>query len=118
MVWGLLQEPCSQAVSFLSTSRCVKCVNKYSTPEALEHHLQTATHNFPCPHCQKVSADRGLSQAWTPGKGSEGDRNPWLHEQEPWVTDYEEAESEVNSVGKVGTPGVPCPAHPTAGFGG
>lgn len=34
--------------------RCVKCVNKYSTPEALEHHLQTATHNFPCPHCQKV----------------------------------------------------------------
>ncbi|KFW63416.1 Zinc finger protein 341, partial [Pygoscelis adeliae] len=34
--------------------KCVKCVNKYSTPEALEHHLQTATHNFPCPHCQKV----------------------------------------------------------------
>ncbi|KAJ6661099.1 hypothetical protein lerEdw1_016900, partial [Lerista edwardsae] len=33
---------------------CVKCVNKYSTPEALEHHLQTATHSFPCPHCQKV----------------------------------------------------------------
>ncbi|RLV82457.1 hypothetical protein DV515_00016624, partial [Chloebia gouldiae] len=33
--------------------KCVKCVNKYSTPEALEHHLQTATHNFPCPHCQK-----------------------------------------------------------------
>ena len=37
-----------------SPFRCVKCVNKYSTPEALEHHLQTATHNFPCPHCQKV----------------------------------------------------------------
>ncbi|XP_074868339.1 zinc finger protein 341 isoform X4 [Carettochelys insculpta] len=34
--------------------KCVKCVNKYSTPEALEYHLQTATHNFPCPHCQKV----------------------------------------------------------------
>ncbi|XP_063001183.1 zinc finger protein 341 isoform X1 [Elgaria multicarinata webbii] len=34
--------------------KCIKCVNKYSTPEALEHHLQTATHNFPCPHCQKV----------------------------------------------------------------
>lgn len=34
--------------------RCVKCVNKYSTPEALEHHVQTATHSFPCPHCQKV----------------------------------------------------------------
>ncbi|KAK2109852.1 hypothetical protein P7K49_009598 [Saguinus oedipus] len=36
--------------------KCVKCVNKYSTPEALEHHLQTTTHNFPCPHCQKVGA--------------------------------------------------------------
>lgn len=47
-------QPRSQAVSFLSEFRCVKCVNKYSTPEALEHHLQTATHNFPCPHCQKV----------------------------------------------------------------
>lgn len=44
------------ALSLLCSSpcRCVKCVNKYSTPEALEHHLQTATHNFPCPHCQKV----------------------------------------------------------------
>ena len=41
--------------------RCVKCVNKYSTPEALEHHLQTATHNFPCPHCQKVGTT-ALSQ--------------------------------------------------------
>ncbi|NWQ82581.1 ZN341 protein, partial [Columbina picui] len=38
--------------------KCVKCVNKYSTPEALEHHLQTATHNFPCPHCQKVGEFR------------------------------------------------------------
>ncbi|XP_060628323.2 zinc finger protein 341 isoform X1 [Anolis sagrei] len=38
----------------LAIYKCVKCVNKYSTPEALEHHLQTATHNFPCPHCQKV----------------------------------------------------------------
>nr|XP_008108205.1 PREDICTED: zinc finger protein 341 isoform X1 [Anolis carolinensis] len=38
----------------LAIYKCVKCVNKYSTPEALDHHLQTATHNFPCPHCQKV----------------------------------------------------------------
>ncbi|NXD29068.1 ZN341 protein, partial [Spelaeornis formosus] len=38
----------------MAVYKCVKCVNKYSTPEALEHHLQTATHNFPCPHCQKV----------------------------------------------------------------
>lgn len=47
----------SVLLSFLSTFRCVKCVNKYSTPEALEHHLQTATHNFPCPHCQKVGGE-------------------------------------------------------------
>uniref|UniRef100_A0ACB8F5X8 Uncharacterized protein n=1 Tax=Sphaerodactylus townsendi TaxID=933632 RepID=A0ACB8F5X8_9SAUR len=40
--------------------KCVKCVNKYSTPEALEHHLQTATHNFPCPHCQKRYLRRHL----------------------------------------------------------
>nr|XP_033819412.1 zinc finger protein 341 isoform X2 [Geotrypetes seraphini] len=33
---------------------CLKCVNKYSTPEALEHHLQTVTHSFSCPQCQKV----------------------------------------------------------------
>nr|XP_056700328.1 zinc finger protein 341 isoform X3 [Euleptes europaea] len=38
----------------MAVYKCVKCVNKYSTQEALEHHLQTATHNFPCPHCQKV----------------------------------------------------------------
>ncbi|XP_043944946.1 zinc finger protein 341 [Protopterus annectens] len=38
----------------LGLYKCLKCVSKYSTPEALEHHLQTATHNFPCPHCQKV----------------------------------------------------------------
>ncbi|KAJ8257316.1 hypothetical protein GJAV_G00184280 [Gymnothorax javanicus] len=34
--------------------RCGKCQSKYSTQEALEQHLQTASHNFPCPHCQKV----------------------------------------------------------------
>uniref|UniRef100_A0A8D0AW28 Zinc finger protein 341 n=1 Tax=Sander lucioperca TaxID=283035 RepID=A0A8D0AW28_SANLU len=34
--------------------RCVKCQSRYSTQEALEQHLLTATHNFPCPHCQKV----------------------------------------------------------------
>ncbi|KAI1892394.1 hypothetical protein AGOR_G00132910 [Albula goreensis] len=34
--------------------RCMKCQNRYSTQEALEQHLQTASHNFPCPHCQKV----------------------------------------------------------------
>ncbi|TRY98553.1 hypothetical protein DNTS_005265 [Danionella cerebrum] len=34
--------------------RCTKCQSKYSTQEALEQHLLTAAHNFPCPHCQKV----------------------------------------------------------------
>ncbi|XP_017266707.1 zinc finger protein 341 isoform X2 [Kryptolebias marmoratus] len=34
--------------------RCVKCQSRYSTQEALEQHLLTASHSYPCPHCQKV----------------------------------------------------------------
>uniref|UniRef100_A0A8C4DEN9 Zinc finger protein 341 n=1 Tax=Dicentrarchus labrax TaxID=13489 RepID=A0A8C4DEN9_DICLA len=34
--------------------RCVKCQSRYSTQEALEQHLLTASHSFPCPHCQKI----------------------------------------------------------------
>lgn len=34
--------------------RCVKCQSRYSTQEALEQHLLTASHSFPCPHCHKV----------------------------------------------------------------
>ncbi|XP_014001899.2 zinc finger protein 341 isoform X1 [Salmo salar] len=34
--------------------RCGKCQSRYSTQEALEQHLLNASHNFPCPHCQKV----------------------------------------------------------------
>ncbi|KAK0144229.1 Zinc finger protein 341 [Merluccius polli] len=34
--------------------RCMKCQSKYSTQDALEQHLMTASHNYPCPHCQKV----------------------------------------------------------------
>ncbi|KAM9444964.1 zinc finger protein 341 [Clarias gariepinus] len=34
--------------------RCNKCQSKYSTQEALEQHILTASHNFPCPHCHKV----------------------------------------------------------------
>ncbi|XP_029012323.1 zinc finger protein 341 isoform X2 [Betta splendens] len=37
-----------------SVYRCVKCQSRYSTQEALEQHLLTASHSFPCPHCQKV----------------------------------------------------------------
>lgn len=41
-------------ISFSVDRRCVKCQSRYSTQEALEQHLLTASHNFPCPHCQKV----------------------------------------------------------------
>ncbi|RWS11129.1 Zinc finger protein 341-like protein [Dinothrombium tinctorium] len=34
--------------------RCQKCLNKYTTPSALEHHLATSTHHYPCTHCNKV----------------------------------------------------------------
>lgn len=52
--------------------KCVKCVNKYSTPEALDHHLQTATHNFPCPHCQKVFPCERYLRRHLPTHGSGG----------------------------------------------
>ncbi|CAF93318.1 unnamed protein product [Tetraodon nigroviridis] len=47
---------CPQQSTRKETSiyRCVKCQSRYSTQEALEQHLLTASHNFPCPHCQKV----------------------------------------------------------------
>ncbi|TNN52569.1 Zinc finger protein 341 [Liparis tanakae] len=47
---------CPQQSTRRETSiyRCVKCQSRYSTQEALEQHLLTASHNFPCPHCQKV----------------------------------------------------------------
>ncbi|XP_063311797.1 zinc finger protein 341 [Pelobates fuscus] len=38
----------------MTVYKCLKCMSKYSTPEALEQHVQTATHSYPCPHCQKV----------------------------------------------------------------
>ncbi|XP_022106685.1 zinc finger protein 341-like [Acanthaster planci] len=34
--------------------RCQKCMSRYSTPEALEHHLATTNHHYSCPHCKKV----------------------------------------------------------------
>lgn len=52
--------------------KCVKCVNKYSTPEALEHHVQTATHSFPCPHCQKVFPCERYLRRHLPTHGSGG----------------------------------------------
>ncbi|GAB1287101.1 Zinc finger protein 341 [Apodemus speciosus] len=52
--------------------KCVKCVNKYSTPEALEQHVQTATHSFPCPHCQKVFPCERYLRRHLPTHGSGG----------------------------------------------
>lgn len=52
--------------------QCTKCINKYSTPEALEHHMNTCDHNFPCPHCQKnFTCERFLRRHLT-SHGTEG----------------------------------------------
>lgn len=34
--------------------QCNLCMNKYATPEALQHHMSTTSHKHPCPHCQKM----------------------------------------------------------------
>lgn len=34
--------------------RCQKCLNKYTTFAALEQHLATSSHHYPCPNCNKV----------------------------------------------------------------
>ena len=34
--------------------RCSKCSNKYASPEALQHHLETTSHVYNCPNCPKV----------------------------------------------------------------
>lgn len=33
--------------------QCTMCLSKYATPEALQHHMSTTSHEYPCPHCQK-----------------------------------------------------------------
>ncbi|XP_069740508.1 zinc finger protein 341 isoform X2 [Narcine bancroftii] len=52
--------------------RCSRCLSKYSTPEALEHHVQTATHNYPCPHCQKVFPSERYLRRHLPVHGGAG----------------------------------------------
>ncbi|XP_068248667.1 zinc finger protein 341-like isoform X2 [Palaemon carinicauda] len=37
-----------------SSSRCPKCMNKYASNEALEHHMRTSSHHYPCKLCGKV----------------------------------------------------------------
>ena len=41
--------------------QCSKCKNKYTSQEALDHHMDTASHSFSCGHCDKeFSAERML----------------------------------------------------------
>ena len=40
--------------------QCSKCKNKYSSLEALDHHLDTASHSFPCDQCDKEFASERL----------------------------------------------------------
>ncbi|XP_068083537.1 zinc finger protein 341 [Anabrus simplex] len=35
---------------------CTKCKSKFTSSKALEHHLSTTDHNYPCPNCGKVFA--------------------------------------------------------------
>uniref|UniRef100_A0A665X479 C2H2-type domain-containing protein n=1 Tax=Echeneis naucrates TaxID=173247 RepID=A0A665X479_ECHNA len=52
--------------------RCAKCQSRYSTQDALEHHLLTASHNFPCPHCQKVFPSERYFRRHLPTHGAGG----------------------------------------------
>ncbi|XP_042868948.1 zinc finger protein 341-like isoform X3 [Penaeus japonicus] len=40
--------------------RCTKCMNKYASAEALEHHLRTSSHHYPCKQCGKVFTSERL----------------------------------------------------------
>ena len=40
---------------------CSKCKNRYTSQEALDHHMDTASHSFSCGHCDKeFSSERQL----------------------------------------------------------
>lgn len=52
--------------------QCTKCMNKYSSPEALEHHLATSSHSHPCPYCEKVFTCERYLRRHLPFHGSEG----------------------------------------------
>ncbi|XP_030831676.1 zinc finger protein 341 [Strongylocentrotus purpuratus] len=34
--------------------KCPKCNSKYSSPDALDHHMNTSSHKFNCPECNKI----------------------------------------------------------------
>ncbi|XP_045597301.1 uncharacterized protein [Procambarus clarkii] len=40
--------------------RCTKCMNKYASAEALEHHLRTSSHHYPCKQCGKIFTSERL----------------------------------------------------------
>uniref|UniRef100_A0A0B7ASR0 C2H2-type domain-containing protein n=1 Tax=Arion vulgaris TaxID=1028688 RepID=A0A0B7ASR0_9EUPU len=52
--------------------QCTKCGNKYTTPEALEHHLSTTSHDYKCPHCYKQFTCERFLRRHLPIHGSEG----------------------------------------------
>ncbi|XP_048736364.2 zinc finger protein 341-like isoform X2 [Ostrea edulis] len=52
--------------------QCTRCMNKYSTPEALEHHINTSSHDHPCPHCNKSFTCERYLRRHLPSHGSEG----------------------------------------------
>ncbi|KAL3859643.1 hypothetical protein ACJMK2_009857, partial [Sinanodonta woodiana] len=52
--------------------QCNKCMNKYSTPEALEHHMTKTLHSFNCPHCEKVFTCERYLRRHLPTHGTEG----------------------------------------------
>ncbi|KAK4289252.1 hypothetical protein Pmani_037767 [Petrolisthes manimaculis] len=40
--------------------RCTQCMNKYASAEALDHHLRTSSHHYPCKQCGKVFSSERL----------------------------------------------------------
>ncbi|XP_059171764.1 zinc finger protein 341-like [Physella acuta] len=63
----------SQGVkSGLRHFQCTKCGNKYTTPEALEHHMSTTSHDYKCPHCEKKFTCERFLRRHLPVHGSEG----------------------------------------------
>ncbi|GFO28695.1 Zinc finger protein [Plakobranchus ocellatus] len=52
--------------------QCTKCNNKYTTPEALEHHMSTTSHDYKCPHCQKQFTCERFLRRHLPLHGTEG----------------------------------------------
>ncbi|RUS84203.1 hypothetical protein EGW08_008043, partial [Elysia chlorotica] len=61
--------------------QCTKCGNKYTTPEALEHHMSTTSHDYKCPHCQKQFTCERFLRRHLPLHGTEGKFNDMLNKK-------------------------------------